>query len=191
MIRLVASTIVERPMFLRSDRVPTMEQLVKHHIHELPNMIRCFRNAIVSVSRWSKWGKLALLRHNIPIEIFNLVKPFLIRHGAQDFYPNVSCDQWVSHRKYLLIEAKLYRLDLASDEILPEIRKYITDRPEFREESKNECWNLRQFNQWDKRVAFIYHVLMSRRVYKEKNKYNIEEYVGNIYEIDHLLQYWF
>jgi len=193
MIRLVASTIVERPLFLRSNCVATMEQLVKHHIRELPSMIRCFRNAIVSVSRWSKWGKLALLQHNIPVEIFNLVKPFLICRGAQDFYPNVSCDQWVSHRKYLLIEAKLYRLDLACKETLPEIRKYITDRAEFREESKNECWSLHQFNQRDKRIAFIYHVLMTRHVYKEKekNKYDIEDFVGNIYEIDHLLQYWF
>ena len=191
MIRLTASTIVERPMFIRSDRKPTMDQIVKHHIRELPSMIRCFRNAIVSVSRESKWGKLALLRHNIPVEIFDLVKPFLICRGAQDFYPNVSCDQWVSHRKYLLIEAKLYRLDLASEEILPEIRKYITDCPDFREESTKGHWYLRQFNQWDKRVAFIYHVLMLRGVYKEKSVYDIEEYVGNIRDIEHLLQYWF
>lgn len=189
MIRIVASTIVERPMFTRSDCRPSMEQHVKHHIYELPNMIRCFRNAIVSVSRWSKWGKLALLRHNVPIEIFNLIKPFLICRGSQDFYPSVSCDQLVSHRKYLLIEAKLYRMDLSCDEIHPIIRKYITDTYDFLEDSKKGHWYLRQFNQLDKRLAFIYHVLMLRG--GEKNVYNIEEYVGNIYHTEHMLRYWF
>jgi len=185
MIRLIASTIVERPMLSRSDRPPSKEQLVKRHINELPNTMRCFRNAIVSVSRWSKWVKLALLRHNVPVEIYDLIKPFLIRRGGQDFYPSVACDQWMPHRKYLLLEAKLCRLELAFTETLPKIRTYITDSYEFRVESNGANWYLRQFNILCRRFDFIEHVLMLRYQYKK------DVIIDTVYDIEQILQYWF
>ena len=185
MIRLSTSTILERPMLTRSDRKPTTEQCVKHHIRELPSMIRCFRNAIVSVSRESKWGKLALMRNDVPIEIFDLVKPFLMSHGQKDFYPNVSCGQWVTHRKYLLIEAKIYRLELAHDSILDSIRNYIMDSCEFQEESKRQEWNMRQFNQYDKRIKFIERVLELRYLATDEGVAHTE------YDIERMMNYWF
>ena len=185
MIRLVASTILERPMLIRSGTKSTMEQHVKQHIYELPNMMKWFRNAIVSVSRWSKWGKLVLLRNNVPVEIFDLVKPFLICRGKKDFYPNVSCDQWVPRRKYLLLEAKLYRLEIVCDKTHHFIRHFIADNYEFREESKTHNWQLRQFKQLDKRLDFIERILIMR--YLETD----EGIRDTIYNIELMLRYWF
>ena len=181
MIRIVASTILERPILARGR--PTKEQLIKQHIRELPNMIRYFRNAIVSVSRESKWCKLALLRSRVPLEIFSLIQPYLIREGEKDFYPCVAYDQWVAPRKYLLIEAKLYRLELVHDETLYALRNYITDCDEFRDESRNQNWQLRQLIPFDKKIEFIRHVLMLR--FHMKNTVLCTEY-----DTEYMLRYW-
>ena len=180
MIWLVATTIVERPTLTRDK-----EQLVKHHIRELPNMIRCFRNAIVSVSRESKWCKLALLRNCVPVEIFTLIHPYLITKGAQDFYPSVAWDQWVAPRKYLLLEAKLHRLELVHNESLFCVRQYISCCKEFREESKTENWQLRQLNSYDKKIEFLDYVLMVRYFTRD------DSIVETKYDIEHMLRYWF
>ena len=183
MIRTVVSTIVERPMLIRSNTQPTKKEYFVRHIMELPNAIRCFRNAIVSVSRESKWCKLALLRNHVPVEIFALIQPFLIRRGAQDFYPSVACDQWVPHRKYLMLEAKLYRMELIHDKTLPNVRKYLTETREFRDDSKGGNWYLRQFNVYERKIEFIRFVLMLR--------FQVTSGILTEYDIEHLLQNWF
>ena len=184
MIRLVASTIIERPMLLRSGAKPTLQQSFQQHIVELPNMIRWFRNAIVCVSRESKWVKLALLRNGIPIEIFSLIQPYLIMHGEKDFYPTVACDQWVDHKKYLLIESKLCRLELANEKTIERIRAYIFDYYDSREETKHGIWPIRQFKQDSRRREFINYVLYLR--YVTTGDCSIDED-----DAEELMQYWY
>jgi hypothetical protein len=178
MIRIVASTIVEKKMLFRDK-----EHLVKQHIHELPNTIRSFRNAIVSVSRESKWCKIALLRNRVPIEIFTLIKPYLIMKGVQHFYPCVANDQRVAPRKYFLIEAKLFRMELAFQKSMWSIRDYIMNGYVFRE--YNTYWELRKFNSYEKRIDFIHYVLMVRYFIVE------DIYPQSVYEIEYMLRYWF
>jgi len=184
MIRLVASTIIERPMLVRSGSKPTVQQCFEQHIVELPNMIRWFRNAIVSVSREFKWVKLALLRKGIPIEIFSTIEPYLIMHGEKDFFPTVACDQWVAHRKYLLIESKLFRLELTNEETKERIRSYIFDSYESREETKHGIWPIRQFKQDFRRKEFMSFVLYLRYITTGDCSIDINE-------AEHLMKYWF
>jgi len=184
MIRIVASTIIERPMLIRSGAKPTVQQCFEQHIVELPNMIRWFRNAIVCVSRESKWVKLALLRNRIPIEIFSMIQPYLIMHGEKDFYPAVACDQFVAHRKYLLIESKLSRLELSNEKTIERIRSYIFNSYEYREETKHGIWPIRQFKVESSRREFINYVLYLR--YVSTGDCSIDTR-----EAEHLMHYWF
>ena len=181
MIRTVASTIVERPMLTRNGANPSTHDLVQKHIRDLPYTIECFRNAIVTVSRESKWCKLALLRNRIPVELFSLIKPYLIMKGEQDFYPSVS-DNRVPHRKYLLIEAKLYRMELANDITLGKIRYYIEEVNDFKGAGERN-WSLLKFrNRHQSRIEFIRCVL-----YLLKGFYSI----ADEYEYEYILRYWF
>jgi len=183
MIRIACSTIVEHPMLIRDGASPSTHSLVEKHIRELPYMIECFRNAIVSVSRESKWGKLALLRNGVPVEIFILIKPYLIMKDEQDFYPNVS-DNRVPHRKYLLIEAKLYRMGLVNDTHLVDIRRYIEHLDDFKEGTKLNSWHLRRFrNYHTARTDFLKYVLHLH--YLETGV------VRDEYNMEHVLRYWF
>jgi len=184
MIRLIASTIIERPMLVRSGSKPSVQQCFEQHILELPNMIRWFRNAIVCVSRESKWVKLALLRNGIPIEIFSMIQPYLIMHGEKDFYPTVACDQWVAHRKYLLIESKLRRLELTNEKTIDRVREYIFDSYESREETKHGIWPIRQFKQDYRRREFIKYVLYLRFITTGDCSIDISE-------AEYMMQYWF
>jgi len=182
MIRTVASTIVERPMLTRDGDRPSTHELVHKHISELPYMIECFHNAIVSVSREMKWCKLLLLRNRVPIEVISLIKPFLIMKDVQDFYPSVS-DNSVPRRKYLLIESKLYRMELANDMTLVAIRKHIEHYDEFKEGTKRNSWNLWDFHRH--RVCradflkYVLYLLRGKIVY------------GDEYEKEYILRYWF
>jgi len=179
MIRIVASTIVERPMLTRNGANPSTYELVQKHIRDLPFMIECVRNAIVSVSRESKWCKLALLRNRVPVELFSLIKPYLIMKGEQDFYPSVA-DNRVPHRKYLLIESKLYRMELANDNTLRDIRRYIEYLDDFKEGTKRNSWNLWIFrNYYSARTDFLKYVLYLRGLSGDEN------------EAEYILRYWF
>jgi hypothetical protein len=179
MIRTVASTIVERPMLTRNGANPSTYELVQKHIRDLPCMIECFHNAIVTVSRESKWCKLALLRNRVPVELFSLIKPYLIMKDAQDFYPSVS-DNRVPHRKYLLIEAKLYRMELVNDNTLMDIRRYIENLNDFKEGTKRNSWNLWIFrNYYNARADFLKYVLYLRGL------------TGDEYDTEYILRYWF
>ena len=182
MIRTVASTIIERPMLTRNGHAPSTHRLVHRHISELPYMIECFRNAIVSVSKESKWGKLVLLRNRVPIEVFSLIKPFLIMKGAQDFYPSVS-DNRVPRRKYLLIESKLYRMELANDTTLKNIRRYIEHLDDFKQGTQRNYWNLWNLHTFQgARVDFLKIVLFLLRG---------QVIIGDEYEKEYMLRYWF
>ena len=180
MIRIVASTIVERPMLTRNGEKPSRQRYVQNHITGLPYMMQCFRNAIVSVSRESKWVKLALMRNGVPIEIFSLIKPYLIMKNAQDFYPIVSYDQCVPHRKYLLIESKLYRMGLANETTLHDIRKYIMHLDDFKEGAQRNSWDLKQFHIYSRRTDFLKYVLFLLR-----------GVVRDEYETEIMMRYWF
>ena len=181
MIRIVASTIIVRPMLTRDGTRPSTRQLVQKHISDLPYMIECFRNALVGVSRESKWCKLALLRNRVPVEVFSLIQPFLIMKDAQDFYPSVS-DNRVPRRKYLLIEAKLYRMELANETTLGDIRRYIEHLDDFKEGTLRNSWSMWHFNNNSYRTDFLKYVLYLLR-------WGIV--VGDEHEKEHLLQYWF
>jgi len=183
MIRIACSTIVERPMLIRDGASPSTHSLVEKHIADLPYSIECFRNAIVSVSRESKWGKLALLRNRVPVEIFSLIKSYLIMKDSQDFYPTVS-DNRVPHRKYLLIEAKLYRMEILNDNNLGDIRRYIEHLDDFKEGTERNSWHLRRFrNYHTARTDFLKYVLHLHYLETgvERDEYNME----------HVLRYWF
>ena len=81
--------------------------------------------------------------------------------GVQDYYPSVIEDR-VPVRKYLRVEAKLYRMGYANDATLGDIRKYICDSPEFCEETKQQHWRLRQFDVFSNKLNFIIRVLYLR-----------------------------
>jgi len=179
MIRIVASTIIERPMLTHSKKPITKEQLVKQHIKELPHMIQSFRNAIVTVSRQTKWCKLALLRNNVPVEIFDSIRPFLIVKDELDYFPDVASDQHVMHRKYLLLEAKLYRMGLVHDNTLLLVRNYIAVCFEFKEEMQQRHCSLRLFNSFPVKIDFIRYCVMKDGI------------IYNEYDIEHMLRYWF
>lgn len=182
MIRIVASTIVERPMLTRNGDTPSIKALVHKHISELPYMIECFHNAIVSVSREMKWCKLALLRNRVPIEISTLIKPFLIMKDAQDFYPSV-LDNRVPRRNYLLIESKLYRMELANHMTLAPIRWYIEHLDDFKEGKRRNSWNLWNLHIYhERRATFLKYVLYLLRG---------EVVIGDEYEKEYILRYWF
>ena len=181
MIREVASTIIERPMLIRNGDIPSIDALVQRHISELPYMIECFHNAIVSVSREMKWCKLAFLRNRVPVEVLSLIKPFLIVKDEQDFYPIVS-DNRVPRRKYLLLESKLYRMELANDNTLGDIRKYIQHLDDFKEGTKQNSWNLWHFHRYySRRTDFLKYVLYLLR----------GELVGDEFEKEIIMRYWF
>jgi len=175
MIRVVASTIVNCPMLIRYNRKPTMDQYMKHHILHLPLMIRSFRNTIVTVSRESKLAKLVLLQKHIPIEIFDVVKPYLISRNVQEFYPNVSA-QCVPHRKYLLVESKLYRHGLLNEDTIQYVRNYI-------EELQLIDCQLREFN-YNRRIGFIKYVMELRYIFTG------EKYMNTVSETEYALRYW-
>ena len=182
MIRIVASTIIERPMLTRDGQYPSTYQFVQKHSKDLPYMIECFRNAIVSVSRESKWCKLALLRKGVPVEVFTLIKPYLIQKNEQDFYPSVS-DNRVPHRKYLLIESKLYRMELANHMTLAPIRWYIEHLDDFKEGKRRNSWNLWNLHIYhERRATFLKYVLYLLRG---------EVVIGDEYEKEYILRYWF
>ena len=181
MIRIVASTIVERPMLTRNGERPSTHDLFQKHIRDLPFIIECFRNAVVSVSRESKWGKLVLLRNRIPVELFTLIQPFLIMKGEQDFYPSVS-DNRVPHRKYLLIESKLYRMELANESTLGKIRYYIEQVNDFKGAGERN-WSLWKFrNCYQSRIEFLRCVLYLLRGFYS---------TADEYETEYMLRYWF
>jgi hypothetical protein len=182
MIRTVASTILERPMMCRGNEKPSKKRMVEKHINELSYMISTFRNTIVGVSRESKWCKLALLRNRVPIEVFALIKPFLIMPGVQDYYPSVS-EHRLPVRKYLRVEAKLYRMGYANDATLGDIRKYICDSPDFCEETKQQHWRLRQFDVFSNKLHFIMRVLYLRFS-------SGEGLVDTVYDVENTLEYW-
>jgi hypothetical protein len=145
-------------------------------------MIQCFHNAIVSVSREMKWCKLALLRNSVPIEVISLIKQFLIMKDEQDFYPSVS-DNSVPRRKYLLIESKLYRMELANDMTLVPIRWYIEHLDDFKEGKRRNSWNLWNLHSYHSRRAdFLKYVLYLLRK---------EVVIGDEYEKEYILRYWF
>jgi hypothetical protein len=182
MIRTVASTIVERPMLTRNGDRPSTHALIQKHISDLPYMIECFHNAIASVSREMKWCKLALLRNSVPVEVLSLIKPFLIMKGAQDFYPSVS-DNRVPRRKYLLIESKLYRMELANDTTLVPIRKYFEHLDDFKEGTQRNSWILWHLHsQYSSRTDFLKYVLYLLRGVIV---------IGDEYETENILRYWF
>ena len=182
MIRTVASTIVDRPMLIRNGSRPSTHDLVQKHIRDLPYMIECFRNAIVSVTRESKWCKLALLRNRVPVEIFSLIQPFLIMKDEQDFYPSVA-DNRVPHRKYLLIESKLYRMELVNNTNLSDIRVYIEHLDDFKEGTKRNSWSLGHFSINGRRIDFLKYVLYLHYLNTgvERDEYNMSD----------VLRYWF
>jgi hypothetical protein len=183
MIRIVASTIIDRPMLTRDGSKPSTQQLVQKHIKDLPYMIECFRNAIVSVSRESKWCKLALLRKGVPIEVFSLIQPYLIMKNQEDFYPTVS-DNRVPHRKYLLIESKLYRMELANNTTLGDIRRYIEHLDDFKEGTKRNSWHLWHFHsKLTHRTDFLKYVLYLH--------YQITGVERDEYNMETILRYWF
>ena len=186
MIRTVASTLIEFPMLTRNGASPSTHTLFQKHISDLPYMIECFNNAIVSVSREMKWCKLVFMRNHVPVEVSSLIKPFLIMKGAQDFYPSVS-DNRVPNRKYLLIESKLYRMEIANDNTLGDIRKYIQHLDDFKEGTKLNSWQLRNFhnslhNSHKCRADFLKYVLYLLRGVCV---------IGDEYVIEHMLRYWF
>ena len=181
MIRIVASTIIERPMLTRDGQYPSTQQFVQKHIKDLPYMIECFSNAMKSVSREMKWSKLVFLRNRVPVEVSRLIKPYLIMKDAQDFYPTVS-DNRVPHRQYLLIESKLYRMELANDNTLIDIRKYIERLDDFKEGTKRNSWHFWHFNNDRNRNNFFICVLYLLRGYYD----NLDEF-----EKEHMLRYWF
>jgi len=185
MIRLIASTIIDRPMLTHSNKKTDMKKFVERHIEELPYTIQAFRNSIVSVSREYKWCKLALMRKRIPLEIFTLIQPYLIMKHEKEYYPNVTHNQMVVPRKYLLLESKLYRMDIANDQTLKQIRQYLYETCEFREETKRNAWHLRQFIALDKKLNFIRHVLHLRY-------HSIGKGINYTkYDVEYLLRYWF
>jgi len=182
MIRAVASTIVERPMLTRNGAVPSTEQFVHKHISDLPYTIQCFHNAMVTITREMKWCKIVLLRKRIPIEVFALIKPFLFMKDVQDFYPSV-LDNCVPRRKYLLIESKLYRMELANDATLKDIRKYIEHLDDFKEDTKRNCWLLWHFRiYYSSRTDFLKYVLYLLRG---------EFVIGDEFQTEHMMRYWF
>jgi len=182
MIRAVASTIVERPMLTRNGETPSMHALFHKHISDLPYMIECFHNAMVTVTKEMKWCKIALLRKRIPIEVFTLIKPFLFMKDVQDFYPSV-LDNRVPRRKYLLIESKLYRMELANDATLRYIRYYIENLDDFKEGKRRNSWNLWCLHSYHiRRADFLKYVLYLLRK---------EVVIGDEYEKEYILRYWF
>jgi hypothetical protein len=182
MIRIVASTIIERPMLTRNGDRPSTQALFQKHISELPYMIECFHNAMVSVTREMKWCKLAFLRNRVPVEVISLIKPFLIMKDAQDFYPSIS-DNRVPRRKYLLIESKLYRMELANDMTLVPIRRYIEHLDDFKEGAQRNSWNLWHLHSYHAcRSSFLKYVLYLLRG---------EIIIGDEYEKEYMLRYWF
>jgi hypothetical protein len=100
---------------------------------------------------------------------------------AQDFYPSVA-DNRVPHRKYLLIEAKLYRMELVNDSTLGDIRRYIGHLYEFKEGTQRNSWCLWNFrNSYSSRTDFLKYVLYLRGLYA----------LGDEYETEHMMRYWF
>jgi hypothetical protein len=113
-----------------------------------------------------------------------MIQPYLITHGEKDFYPTVACDQWVEHRKYLLIESKLSRLELSNEKTKDRIREYIFDYYESREETKHGNWPIRQFKQESRRIEFINYVLYLR--YVSTGDCSIDKS-----EVEYMMQYWY
>jgi hypothetical protein len=182
MIRAVASTIVERPMLTRNGDPPSIHALVHKHISDLPYMIECFHNAMVTVTREMKWCKIALLRKRIPIEVFTLIQPFLFMKDVQDFYPSV-LDNRVPRRKYLLIESKLYRMELANDATLKYIRWYIENLADFKEGTRRNSWILWCLHTYTSiRTDFLRYALYLLRK---------EVVIGDEFEAEIMMRYWF
>jgi hypothetical protein len=105
-------------------------------------------------------------------------------HGEKDFYPVVACDQWVAHRKYLLIESKLCRLELTNEKTTERIRDYIFNSYEFNQETKHGMWPIRQFKQESRRREFINYVLYLR--YVTTGDCSIDKS-----EAEYMMQYWY
>jgi hypothetical protein len=170
MIRLVSSTIIPRPMLYDE---PPSNRLVRHHMMHFAYMIREIFDGIQQKAAEFKWVKLILMRNNVPMDVFEMIKPYLICKGQFELYPpsSISSEQCVPQKKYYVTESKLYRLGLMPVEAVLEIRYWILIYRAY--------YTNRHLNR-----AFMEHL---KNVYLRFTYKHIE--YSNI-ELEELLDYW-
>ena len=170
MIRLVASTMIPRPMLC--DKPPNNRR-VRHHMTHFAYMIREIFDGIQQKAGEFKWVKVILMRNNVPMDIFEMIQPYLIRKGQFELYPpsSISSAQCVPQKKYYVTESKLYRLGLMPAEAVLEIRYWILIYRAY--------YTNRHLNR-----EFIEHL---KNVYM-RFTYNRIEYTNA--ELEQLLDYW-
>ena len=127
MIREAASNIVEIPVLMRSgnynEQVINQIAIIKNGFRSIPYMIEQFWANVKHIARNSKWIKLILLRHNIPIEIFDIVKPFFfVKHSGNLFFVEPRIPNPIYH---IPIRSKLYRMGYIDDTTMPIVEEWF------------------------------------------------------------------
>lgn len=126
MIREAASNIVTIPVLLRNgefSQVINEIATIKSAFRSIPYMIEQFWANLNYLARNSKWAKLILLRHNIPIEIFDIVKPFFfVKHTGKLFFVEPRIPKPICH---IPIRSKLYRMGYIDDKTMPIIEEWF------------------------------------------------------------------
>ena len=109
MIREAASNIV-LPDSSRNEHLSDKIKKIQRFFHSIPHTIDQFWSNARHISRDGKWCKLILLRHNIPIDIFDYMKPYLSQ-GELHLPSQINND-------HILIRSKLYRMGYIDDRIM-------------------------------------------------------------------------
>ena len=123
MIRDAASNIVEIPFLTISGEGEFKKRInhisiLKNAFRTLPYMIKQFWANARHISHDRKWCKIVLLRNNIPIDIFDYMKPYLTNG---DFYEVPS--QIQNPIYHIPIRSKLYRMGYIDDRIMDKVNE--------------------------------------------------------------------
>jgi hypothetical protein len=126
MIREAASNIVEIPFLTISGegefkKIINHISILKNAFRSIPYMIEQFWANMQHISHNYKWCKIVLLRKNIPIDIFDYMKPYfsVINHGElYHVEPQVPTPIY-----HIPIRSKLYRMGYIDDRIMDKVNE--------------------------------------------------------------------
>ena len=109
MIRVAASNIVI-PHSSRNEHLTDTIKHIQQFFRSIPHMIDQFWSNARHISHNYKWCKIVLLRHNIPLDIFEYMKPYLT-HGELHVPSQIN-------NYYITTRSKLYRMGYIDDSIM-------------------------------------------------------------------------
>jgi len=95
-----------------ASNVVSSSRTIKCALRSIPYQIEQFWEIVKSISKDYKWSKLVLLRHHIPIEVFDIMKPFFFVKNKGNLFYVAQIEKPIYH---IPILAKLYQMGYIND----------------------------------------------------------------------------